>query len=31
LDLRNTPLSNKTTEEELRDKINVGGEIHLWK
>ena len=29
LDLKNTPLFKKTTEEELRSKINVGGEIYL--
>ena len=29
--LINSPLSKTTTEEELRNKINVGGEIYLWK
>jgi hypothetical protein len=28
--LSNTPLSKTTTEEELRNKIDVGGEIRLW-
>jgi hypothetical protein len=28
--LSNTPLSKTTTEEELRNKINVGGDIFLW-
>ena len=29
LDLRLTPLSKITTEEEIRSKVNVGGNIHL--
>jgi hypothetical protein len=29
LDLRDTPLSKKTTEEELRDKIKVKGIIYI--
>jgi hypothetical protein len=29
LDLRDTPLSEKYTEEEIRQTVNVGGSIHL--
>jgi hypothetical protein len=29
--LMGTPLSNKITEEELRNKIEVKGDIILWK
>jgi len=29
LTLRHTPLADKTTEEELRNKIQVGGNISL--
>jgi hypothetical protein len=31
LDIRNTPFSTKTTEEKLRNKIEVNGFIYLWK
>jgi hypothetical protein len=29
LDLKDTPLSKITTEEEIRSKVNVGGDIYL--
>jgi len=29
--LNRTPLSKKTTEEELRDKIKIKGNVYLWK
>jgi hypothetical protein len=29
--LKNTPLSKLTTKEELRNKIEVKGNIYLWK
>ena len=29
LDLRDTPLSEKYTEEEIRQMVNVGGSAHL--